>query len=105
MLRMIAIPAIVLIVGALSYFLGGGFGVRGASIVPTGALVTGETSLHMGGNVHVESDGSWYERIITSVHEDGRVGVHYDGWESRYDEDVPRSRLRLIPVVANDAGL
>jgi DNA-directed RNA polymerase subunit RPC12/RpoP len=51
--------------------------------------------LHMGQRVEVEWNGSWYRSQIIGLLPDGRVRIHYFGWSSSSDEDVPRSRVRL----------
>jgi hypothetical protein len=55
------------------------------------------TPLSAGQPVQVEWNGSWYEGRIRAVHPDGRVRVHYEGWEDSYDEDVGRERILLRP--------
>jgi hypothetical protein len=46
-----------------------------------------------GARVWVEWRGSWWDGTILSAAPDGRFRVHYDGWSSSWDEDVPPSRL------------
>lgn len=71
---------------------------RGYPIEPTGQPVTADTNVGLGAYLQVERDGDWYEATVQELHDDGTFGVHYDGWDSRYDEDVTRDRMRLAPV-------
>jgi len=45
--------------------------------------------------VFVQRGTSFYEAKIMAIRHDGRINVHYDGWESSYDEDVGRERIRV----------
>jgi hypothetical protein len=39
--------------------------------------------------------GYYAERAqVVSVEPDGKVRIHYEGWDARWDETVPRSRLQ-----------
>lgn len=71
---------------------------RGDSIEPTGVPVTEETRIGLSTRLQVESDGNWYEALVTEINPDGTYRVHFTAWDSRYDEDVPRDRMRLAPV-------
>ncbi len=73
---------------------------RGHAVDPTGPPVTEQTKLGLGSYVQIERSGEWYEGKVTKVMPDGTFRVHYDGWDSKYDEAVPRSRLRLNPTYA-----
>lgn len=70
---------------------------RGDSVEPTGTPVTAETRIGLSTRLQVEWNGDWYEALVTRITHDDTFRVHYDGWDSRY-EDVPRSRMRLAPV-------
>ncbi len=65
------------------------------AVQPTGAVATGETELTPGQRIQIEWLGTWYEGSVLDVHPDGRVRVHYEGWDETYDEDVPRERVRV----------
>jgi hypothetical protein len=58
-------------------------------------LVTEETPLSEGDSVQIEWGGSWWPGKVLSVEEDGTVRIHYDGYDNSWDENVPRTRLRL----------
>lgn len=62
---------------------------------PLGAreVVAGET-------VFIAYDGAWYEGSVLEVRDGGYL-IHYDGWDSSWDEVVDETRLRLreVPVV------
>lgn len=57
--------------------------------------VTERTPLAPGDTVQVDWQGSWWSGEVVEVQQDGRVKIHYSGWESSFDEVVPRSRLCL----------
>jgi len=67
----------------------------GSPVLAIGSLVTASTLLKSGDKVFVEQQGSWWRARVKQVREDGSVLIHYVGWESNWDEVVPRSRLRL----------
>ncbi len=46
-----------------------------------------------GDTLEVEWKGKWYKANILEVKE-GKYKVHYDGFESSWDEFVPLSRMR-----------
>ena len=48
-----------------------------------------------GDKVEIESSGTWYPGNILEL-KDGQYKIHYDGWESSWDEWVPASRLKAI---------
>ncbi|HJL15636.1 MAG TPA: hypothetical protein RMH99_08275 [Sandaracinaceae bacterium LLY-WYZ-13_1] len=72
-----------------------GYETPGAATEPTGEPVTADTAIHPGMRLQVQSQGSWYVGRVVSVNDDGTVEIHYESWDSRYDEDVPRDRLRV----------
>ena len=59
-----------------------------------GDPVTDETRLHIGDKVIVEWNGTWWAGEIVAVNDDGTVRIHYCGWESQWDETMPRTRLQ-----------
>ena len=64
-------------------------------IVSSGISVAAETKLKAHQNVQVEWGGEWWAGEVLMLQPDGRVKIHYVGWDSSWDEDVPRSRLQL----------
>ncbi len=44
--------------------------------------------------------GRWWRGRILAVRGPDRYYIHYDGWEDRWDEEVPVSRLAPIAVEA-----
>jgi hypothetical protein len=60
-----------------------------------GKPVGARTTLKPGDRVQVEQIGHWWAGEVLSLEQDGHVRVHYTGWDSSWDETVPRSRLRL----------
>jgi len=61
---------------------------------PTGEPVTAETRLLVGESVQTEWQNQWWAARVIGLEPDGRVKVHYIGWEDRWDEVVTRERLR-----------
>jgi hypothetical protein len=57
--------------------------------------VTRDTPLEVDDPLWVEWNGTWYEGTVVSVLRNGRVRIHYVGWDDSFDEVVPRKRLRL----------
>ena len=78
-----------------------------APIEPSGSQVKLRTSLKLGDRVQVRWDGrftlpdgrivqeSWWLGTIIGLEKDGRVKIHYTGWDSAWDEVLTRERLRL----------
>jgi len=60
-----------------------------------GKPVSASTPLKAGDRVLAEQYGSWWAAEVLGVQDGGRVKIHYVGWESSWDEVVPRGRLRL----------
>lgn len=42
--------------------------------------------------------GRWYEGTIIALHGENQVRVHFDGWNSNFDELIVRSAERLAPL-------
>jgi hypothetical protein len=63
--------------------------------ISSGKRVVASTPLGVGQILQVLWDGKWYHGEVMSVFTDGRVKVHYVGWDSKWDEIVPRTRLQL----------
>jgi hypothetical protein len=57
--------------------------------------VTKATPLEKNAKVQIEWAGYWCPGEVVDVQGDDLVKVHYTGWESYWDEVVPRERLRL----------
>jgi hypothetical protein len=57
--------------------------------------ITNATPLSPGQHLHCEQDGKWWDAEVVHVMNDGRVKVHYTGWERSWDEAVTRNRLRF----------
>ncbi|HKB41369.1 MAG TPA: agenet domain-containing protein [Gemmataceae bacterium] len=60
-----------------------------------GKPVSATTSLKVGDRVLAEQLSAWWAAEVVGLRDDGRVKVHYTGWEWSWDEVVPRRRLRL----------
>lgn len=64
-------------------------------IVSSGIAVTATTELTVRQKVQVKWGDEWWAGEVLRVQPNGRVRIHYLGWDSDWDEDVPRSRLQL----------
>lgn len=89
---------VIVVIGGAIWTVTDGGSYRGYAIEPTGTPVTEDTPIRLSTHLQVKSQGEWYEAIVLKLNKDGTFKVHFDGWESRFDEDVPRSRMRLAPV-------
>jgi hypothetical protein len=59
-----------------------------------GDVVGERTRLDRGDDVLVEQQGAWYAAAVLEVQPDEGVKVRYNGWGPKWDEVVPRGRLR-----------
>lgn len=50
-----------------------------------------------------DREGKWFEAVITELEED-RIHVHYNGWESKWDEWIQRDSLKLAQVRTHTTG-
>jgi hypothetical protein len=64
-------------------------------VQPTGIPVRADTELVPGDPVLISWQDLWLRGEIVSIGPGDRVLVHYIGWESTWDESVPRKRLQL----------
>jgi hypothetical protein len=55
------------------------------------------SSAKLGDAVSVEYRGAWYSARVLHVHEDGRLRITYEGWDSSWDEDVVPARVKHTP--------
>ena len=67
------------------------------AIESTDQPVTAETPLKIDDVLQVQWGGRWWAARVLSLEADGKVKVHFIGWEKRWEEIVPRSRLQLDP--------
>lgn len=60
-------------------------------------LVTAKTPVPPGQKVHIKWGTNWYEGTALKVDtQSGDITVRYYRWGERFDEVVPRSRIRLV---------
>jgi len=64
-------------------------------IQASGIEVTKDTPLEVGASLQVIDGRSHWAADIISLEDDGWVGIHYVGFDSSWDEVVPRSSLQL----------
>ena len=62
---------------------------------PSEKPVSAETELDVGSSVLVEWKNRWWNGSVLEELPNGGVRIHYEGWDAKYDEVVPRSRLQL----------
>lgn len=70
----------------------------GAAYLPYGASWGTQprsgNDLVRGQSIHVEWNGSWYPATVVRVDDSSHVFIHYDGYESSFDESVTLDRIR-----------
>jgi hypothetical protein len=69
-----------------------------------GKRVTARTELKVGDRLQAEQGGDWWDAEIVELLPNGKVKVHYTGWDESWDEVVPRSRLRLGSPGSDETG-
>jgi hypothetical protein len=74
---------------------GGQSGMPGLPVQPSGIAVGPETRLEAGSPVLIDWHGRWFRGEVVAIESGNQVRVHYVGWDARWDETVPRSRLQL----------
>ena len=68
---------------------------RPGPVAPSGLFVDDGSDLEAGQQVLVEWGSQWWSGEVLWA--DGpQVRIHYSGWETSWDEVVPRGRLQLI---------
>ena len=64
-------------------------------VQPSGKPVPTELALEVGRPVLVQWKNSWWNGSVIEQLAGGNVRIHYEGWDAKYDEVVPRSRLQF----------
>jgi hypothetical protein len=64
-------------------------------VATTGEPVDANTPLQVGSRVIAKWGDHWWDAEVIGMEPNGHVRIHYTEWESRFDEVVPRDRLRL----------
>jgi hypothetical protein len=72
-------------------------------IEPSPYPVSPNTVLQIGQALQVNYNGTWYAGEVVGMAEDGGIHVRYFGWDSHWDEVVPRSDLRIDPQAKEKA--
>jgi hypothetical protein len=67
-----------------------------APVQPSGIPVEDDTPLEAGMNVLANWQGFWFRARVIAIEGPDRIRVHYEGWEDRWDETMPRSKLQLL---------
>jgi hypothetical protein len=49
----------------------------------------------VGDAISVDYRGAWYAARVLALQPDGRMRIHYDGWDASWDEDVVPARVKL----------
>lgn len=60
-----------------------------------GSQVAAETPLEVNDRVLSKWGGSWYKATVVEVLADGKVKIHYLGYDAAFDTVVPRANLRI----------
>lgn len=68
---------------------------EGLPVEPSGIWVDEDFFLHVGSRVLALSQGLWHRAVVIDVRRGNRVVVHFTGWDSFWDEVIPRSRLQV----------
>lgn len=66
-----------------------------APVDPSGIPVTRDTHLEIGSPVLASWDGDWWRAEVVGLGPGDRVRIHFIGWDSSYDQTVPRSALQV----------
>jgi hypothetical protein len=67
----------------------------GMPVQPSGLPVGPDTPLEVGAAVLANWRGVWWRAQVVALEPGDLVRIHYVGWDSRWDETVPRSSLLL----------
>ena len=67
------------------------------TVQPSGLKINAQTELKLGQLILVEWGPSWYAADVVRVLANGTVRIHYRGWSDRFDEDIARLRIQLVP--------
>lgn len=70
-------------------------GADPSAVDATGARPAAPASLKPGQAVLARWRDEWWRASVLAVNADGTVRVRYEGWSSRWDEDVTLDRLRV----------
>ena len=62
----------------------------------SGAPVGPDSPVYEGDVLEVAWRDGHYRAVVVAAHPDGRLRVHYAGWEDELDEDIPRERARRV---------
>lgn len=62
----------------------------------SGAPVGADSPVYEGDVLEVAWRDGFYRAVVLTAHPDGRLRVHYSGWEDEHDEDIPRERARRV---------
>ena len=64
-------------------------------VEPSGIAVEPETHLEVGTAVLASWNGVWWHAQVMGLERDGRVRIHYVGWDSSWDATVSRDELQM----------
>lgn len=73
------------------------------SIPSSGIPVTEETPLKIGQDLQMKWGTTWWAATVVGFEPDGGIRMHYFGWDSSFDEILPRSDLQLDTGVREKA--
>lgn len=68
---------------------------EGRPVEPSGIPIEPEARLERGDRVLASSQGLWWQAEVRTLGSDDWVAVHFLGWDSTWDEVLPRERLQV----------
>jgi hypothetical protein len=66
----------------------------GYPVEPSGIPIDAGTQLGVGSRVQAFEQGRWWRAEVVALENDGRVRIHFPGWDSHWDRSVARSELQ-----------
>ena len=67
----------------------------GFPVEPSGVPIEPETRLEVGSTVLAFSQGRWWRAEVIDVEGEEHVHLHFPGWDSIWDESMPRTALQV----------
>ena len=64
-------------------------------VEPSGIPINAHTRLEIGTPLLANWNGLWWRAQVIDLQSDGQVRIHYTGWDSSWDETLPRERLQM----------
>jgi hypothetical protein len=68
---------------------------EGVPVEPSEVPVGPDTYLEIGSRVLSFSQGRWWRAEVVGLEPDGKVKIHYPGWDAKWDVVLPRDELQV----------